>query len=182
MAYNYTSTARKESKIFPGVFYTLNRMSEARRVQLRLRIAEPTAEVRRLLREMSKIEQVPEENRDEQTMEQLVTLADQMDVLSTQKIDPEWLRWGCKKVEGLMIDDQEADVEMLISEGPPALFDEIVGEIKKLAQLSGDEEKNSESPTTSGEPTGGTTPSTSAENAASGDISESTETASTTQS
>jgi hypothetical protein len=167
---NFVSQIRKESKTFPGVFYTLNKMSEARRANLRLRIAEPTSKIRNLLREMGKIEESyppTQENRPEAVMDDLMKLADQMEELSASKINPEWLKWGCKKIEGLEIDGVEATPELLITDGPPILFAEIVDEIKRLAQLNGDEEKNSASPTTSGAVTDGTSSDSSAATASS---------------
>lgn len=159
---NFVSTSREESKTFPGVFYTLYKMSEARRAQLRLLIAEPTSRIRLLLREMGNLEDkhpVTDENpnRPEEVVDELIKLSDKMEQISSDEIDPRWLKWGLKKIEGIEIDDQPATPDSLTSDGPPALFREIVDRIKRLAQLNGDEEKNSESLTTSGEPTGGET-------------------------
>lgn len=178
----FVSTVRKESTTFPGVFYTLNKMSEARRSQLRLKIAEPNSQIRLKLREMERIEkEYPElEARPEELMDQILALAEEMDEIQMNKIDPEWIRWGLKSVEGLEIDDEPATPELLISAGPPKLFSEILGEIKAQAQLNGEEEKNSESPTTSGQPTDGKTNDTSAELASSSESSE-PETASISQ-
>ncbi len=163
---NFVTQVRKESKLFPGVFYTLTKMSEARRANLRLRIAEPTSKIRNLLREMGKIEErypiVEGSSRPDDVIDELMKLADQMEEVSANKINPEWLRWGCKKIEGLQIDGVEATPEALIDDGPPALFAEIVDEIKRVAQMNGEEEKNSESPTTSGAVTDGTSSDSSA--------------------
>ncbi len=171
---NFVSTSKEESKTCPGVFYTLYKMSEARRAQLRLLIAEPTAKIRNLLREMTALEDrhpVTEENpnRPEEVIDELLRLSDKMEQISSDEINPKWLKWGLKKIEGLQIDDQEATPDMLTADGPPSLFQEIVDRIKRLAQLNGEEEKNFESPTTSGEPTGGETTNTSAVGASSSD-------------
>jgi signal recognition particle subunit SEC65 len=180
----FQTTIRKESQKYPGVFYTLKKMSEGRRVALRLLIAEPTAEIRSILREMRHIEeQYPDfKERPEHATQQMFDLADRMDGITISKIDPFWLRWGLKELEGLEIDDQPADAELLISDGPPGLFEEIVEAIKVLAQLNGEEEKNSESPTTSGEQEGGTTKNTSAEAASNSDTTETATAESTSQS
>ena len=170
---NFITTVRKESATFPGVFYTMNRMSEARRAQLRLRIAESTSRIRNLLREMSSIEEkypfTPEKARPEEIDSELMVLGDKMEQISSDEINPQWLMWGLKGLEGLEIDGVAATPELLISDGPPALFTEIVTEIKRVAQLSGDEEKNSGSPTISGEQTVGEKTNTSAVSASSSD-------------
>ncbi len=165
---NFTTSVRKESKTYPGVFYTLNKMSEARRANLRLRIAEPTAKIRNLIREMQKFESLPEEQITEDALAKMTEIGDKIDVISAQDVDPQWLLWGLKKIEGLEIDDVPATPESLIDDGPPLLFDEIVDEIKKTAQLNGEEEKNSASPTTSGEPAVGTTTDTTVASAENG--------------
>jgi hypothetical protein len=179
---NYTTTLRKESKTYPGVFYTLSKMSEARRAKLRLDIAPATSKVRSLLRDMRRLEEVPVDERTADQLEDLMRMADELDTIAGGDIDPAWLRWGLRKLEGLTIDDVEADVEMLISDGPPALFSEIVDVIKKTAQLNGEDEKNSESPIISGGVMGGTTTDTTAPPASSQDSTELETATSTSQS
>jgi hypothetical protein len=180
---NFMSQIRKESQVFPGVFYTLHKMSEARRSQLRLKIAESTSRIRYLLREMGKVEEkYPDaDNRPDEATDQLIKLSDQMEEISQGSINPAWLMWGCKSIEGLEIDGVAADPKMLHEFGPPALYSEIVEDIKKTAQLNGEEEKNSESPTISGEATDGAKSDSSAVTASSTDSSEvPTETAKST--
>lgn len=163
---NYVTTISNESKVFPGVTYVLNKMSEARRAQLRLRISEPTSRIRNLLREMANLEDrnpsTAENPRSEEVNNELLMLSDKMEQISSDEINPQWLEWGLKSIDGIDIDGVPATLKTLLTEGPPALFQEIVNEIKRVAQLNGDEEKNSGSPTTSGELTGGETTSTSA--------------------
>jgi hypothetical protein len=163
---NFVTTVKVESTVFPGVSFTLNKMSEARRAQLRLMIAEPTSRIRNLLREMGNLEEkypnAETSPRPEDVTNELLALSDKMEQISSDEINPKWLKWGLKSIEGLDIDGVPATPETLLSDGPPALFMEIVSEIKRVAQLSGDEEKNSASPTTSGEPTGGGTTNISA--------------------
>lgn len=178
---NFTTSTRKESKTYPGVFYTLNKMSEAKRANLRLRIAEPTMKIRNLIRELKKLEDLPEEMRTEDVLDRMTDLLEKMDLVSAQDVDPQWLLWGLKKIEGLDIDDVPATPESLLEAGPPLLFDEIVEEIKKVAQLNGEDEKNSESPIISGEQTVGTTTDTTATIAGNGATSEIETVASSTQ-
>lgn len=167
---NFVTTVKKESKVFPGVSYVLNKMSEARRAQLRLLIAEPTSRIRNLLREMGALEdKYPASSRPEEVNNELLVLSDKMEQISSDEINPKWLKWGLKSLDGIEIDGVPATADSLLADGPPALFMEIVDEIKRIAQLSGEEEKNSVSPTTSGEPTGGETTNTSAVGANSSD-------------
>jgi hypothetical protein len=65
------------------------------------------------------------------------------------EIQPVYIRWGIAKIEGLVIDGQEATIETLLSDGPDDLADEIFAQIEGRAELSASETKNSESPTTS---------------------------------
>lgn len=170
---NYTTTIEYESKVFPEVTYVLNKMSEARRAQLRLLIAGPTAKVRNLIRELQRLEDrypADENNpRDEEINRQMFDMTDQMEQISADEIDPKWLLWGLKSIAGLEIDGQPATPKSLLEDGPPMLFAEIVAKIKQVAQLNGAEEKNSGSPTTSGELTGGETTNSSAVSASSSD-------------
>ncbi len=171
---NFVTTVKQESTVFPGVFYVLNKMSEARRAQLRLLIAEPTSRIRNLLREMASIEDkhpvTATTPRPEEVNTELMALSDKMEQISSDEINPKWLKWGLKSLEGIEIDGVPANAELLLSDGPPALFMEIVDQIKRVAQLSGEEEKNSVSPITSGEPTGGETTNTSAVGANSSEL------------
>lgn len=62
--------------------------------------------------------------------------------LAAAEIDRLYLRWGLQSVEGLTIDGQEANADLLIEKGPEDLCGEIVARIKLECGLSEEERKN----------------------------------------
>ena len=61
MPYNYTSISEIDSTICPGVKYALNRMTENRRVKLRLMLADGRAKMNDVMRQIEEIRKQPEE-------------------------------------------------------------------------------------------------------------------------
>ena len=163
---NYVSRIVKESELpeFPGVRFTLNRMSEGRRIKLRLKLAEAVAEMRELVAEGAAIEQQPAETRD---LRRLTGIVDGIRAIKAEKINPVWVRWGLSVIEGLEIDGAPATVDTLIEDGPPELYAEILKAIQTEAGLTDAQQGESEPPTTSGESVDGGMSDTTAENVAS---------------
>lgn len=156
--YEYTSTRRVNSVEFPGVSFVLRKMTEERRISLRQKQAEGLDKIAKIAREMAAIQREPEEVRDRQ---KLAELSDQWDFIQREEISPITLKWGLASMEGLSVDGRPATIDNY-REWPSALFDEVLNMIAIEIGLNGAEEKNSESPTTSGAPVGGTPTSTSA--------------------
>jgi hypothetical protein len=77
--------------------------------------------------------------------------------LMLNEVNPALVRWGLAKIAGLQIDGRDADVDLLINEGPELLVHEIASEITTAMQLSPLEAENFESPSTSGAPADGQT-------------------------
>lgn len=156
----FESRRRYESKLagFEGVAYTLNRMTEGRRIRLRLALAEPTAKLRDLMRER---ESLGEESGEPRVRE----LLDRMSSILEDEVNPKYLAWGLHSIEGLEIDGEPATPKSLIEAGPRELYDEILAAVRRETGLSEGEQKNSASPSTSGAPVDGRTSGTSASTA-----------------
>lgn|SRR5690242_4218416 len=147
MPYKHETTRRRDSQIFPGVSFYLHKMTEGRRLDLRSRTAAHHRRVREILKEQAAIEKLPEDQRD---MARWLELQDESDAIIIEKVNPEWILWGIKKIEGLEVDGKPLGVEDW-KEFPSALFDEMIRAIREESELNGLERKNSESPTTSGD-------------------------------
>jgi hypothetical protein len=155
--FKYETTRRQESATFPGVFITLRKMTEGRRTELRRLIAEPNSRLRGIMREQAELDKLPEDARD---MASFLELQDRFDEILMSEVNPAWVRWGVKMVDGLEVDGRTLAVEDFL-DWPSVLFAEVVDLVKTEAELDGAERKNSALPTTSGEQGGGNrTPST----------------------
>lgn len=146
MPHKHDTTRRVGSEIFSGVSVVLKKMTEGRRLELRKLISEPNRRIREILREQANIEKEPEESRD---MSKWLELQDEFDGIMIESINPAWITWGVKQIEGLEVDGRSLGVDDW-KEWPSALFDEVLTAVKGEAELNGAERKNSESPTTSG--------------------------------
>ncbi len=151
--------------MFPGVKFTLRKMTEGRRMDLRKQLAGPNQRARDILREQSELEKVEEEQRE--TIK-IMNLQDEFDGLMLEVVNPIWIVWGCKQIEGLEVDGDSLSVEDW-KNWPSALFDEILTAIKSEAELNGAERKNFVSPITSGGPADGSQSPSSAGSASEGD-------------
>jgi hypothetical protein len=144
--YKHDTTRRVGSEIFSGVSVVLKKMTEGRRLELRKLIAEPNRRIREILREQANIEKEPEESRD---MGLWLSLQDEFDGIMIESINPSWIIWGVKQIEGLEVDGRSLGVDDW-REWPSALFDEVLTAVKGEAELNGALRKNFESATTSG--------------------------------
>ena len=120
---NYTSEALVESRLVPGVTFTIAKMSFARRVEL----------VRRV-RELARRSEFLAASGD---------TGDQMDaVLLGAEIERMYVVWGVKAVSGLVVDSREAGPELLAEAGPEELFREALAAVRRETGLSEEERKN----------------------------------------
>ena len=119
----YTSRVHKQSVKFPGVEFTVARLSLARRIELGQRIREIGFKHDFLAASKS--------------------VMDQIDAgLLQRRIDRAYLEWGLLGIRGLAIDGAEATPGSLIDFGPEELVREILGGIRAELQLSEEETKN----------------------------------------
>lgn len=119
----YESNVRLECASMPGVSYTIQRMSFARRSDLIGRIRDIASPLKYLEASTDFHEQVAAN-------------------LLAQQVEELYLRWGLVRIHGLTIDGLPADVESLIASGPEALTKEIVAAIKLQCGLTEEERKN----------------------------------------
>jgi hypothetical protein len=120
----YESVAVLESKVAPGVTFSVARMSFGRRVEL-------MRKVRELARRVEFLEAGQEPG-------------DRMDAALVQaEIDRVYLAWGLKGVAGLAVDGVEATPESLAEAGPEELFREALEAVRAETGLNEAERKNS---------------------------------------
>ena len=120
---NYLSEAVVESRVVPGVTFTIAKMSFARRVEL----------VRRV-RELARRTEFLGASGD---------TGERMDaVLLGAEIERLYVTWGVKAVSGLRVDSVEAGPELLAEAGPEELFREALAAVRRETGLSEEERKN----------------------------------------
>jgi hypothetical protein len=120
---NYESVALVESRVAPGVRFSVTKMSYGRRMALMRRIRE-------LSRRMEFLEAGNEP-------------ADKMDAaLVEAEIGRLYVSWGLRAVSGLVVDGAEATPELLAESGPEDLFREALAAVQAQAGLSQEERKN----------------------------------------
>ena len=144
--HKHETTRRFESELFPGVSVILRKMTEGRRIELRRLINEDNRRIRDILREQADIEKQPDESRN---MARWLDLQDEFNGLLIEKVNPIWIKWGVKQVEGLEVDGRALGAEDW-ENWPSALFTEVIDAVKAEAELNGIERKNLSSPTTFG--------------------------------
>ena len=119
----YESVVEVESKVAPGVRFTVARMSFGRRVELMRR-------VRELARRMEFLEAGDQPG-------------EKMDAgLLRAEIDHLYLAWGLRAVSGLVLDGGQASPELLAESGPEELFREALAAVRAETGLTDEERKN----------------------------------------
>jgi hypothetical protein len=120
---SYESLLWLESEDFPGVEFSLRRVSLSQRIELLSRIRELT-----LRNEFLKTG----------------PLTDQLEAsIADLLVKKLYLEWAVVDLKGLKIDGQAASVAMLIGQGPEALVSEIADAIRAHLELADSERKNS---------------------------------------
>jgi len=119
----YESECLVESKAMPGVKYRIRKISFERRMELMRRI-----------RDLA---------RRAEFLEASVDTADKMDAaLALAEIDRVYVLWGVEAIQGLRVNGQVADANLLAAEGPEELFRELLAEVRRAAGLGAEERKN----------------------------------------
>ena len=122
-AVRFESTRVVDSRVAPGVKYTIATMTFARRVELMTRVREIARKVE-FLRASEDAEQ-------------------KMDAgLLRAEVDRAYVVWGLKAVTGLVVDGKEADPTLLADSGPEELFREVLAVVRCETGLSEEERKN----------------------------------------
>ena len=121
---NYESITVMESRVAPGVWFSVARMSFGRRLEL-------MRQVRELARKVEYLEAGGEPG-------------EKMDAgLLRAEIDRVYLAWGLREVSGLAIDGAPATPAALADAGPEELFREAVAAVRAETGLSEAQRKNS---------------------------------------
>jgi hypothetical protein len=158
-----TFTSRKTIKSallgFEDVSFTLNKMTEGRRIELRVALADSTAKLTDSVIEAKQLETSDGDPNGRRAFE----LLDTVQVISDDQIPSVYLKWGLHSIDGLVIDDIPATPESLIAAGPRELFNEIVSAIKVESGITVQQQGESVPPTISAAQVGGEKSSTSAD-------------------
>ncbi len=123
----YQSSVWKDSAQAKGVRYRIRCMSFGRRIELMKRVGDSLARLEFL-------------QAGEPTAESTAEAT-----LLGGAIDREFVEWGLKEVEGLVIDDKAATPAELIESGPESLVQEALQAVRSAVGLSEQERKNFES-------------------------------------
>lgn len=119
----YESVIHRSSQTLPGVAFTIQKISLARRLEL-------SREIRGLAGRM-------------EFADAGKSFADKVDAsVLALEVDRTYLQWGLVSVQGLDIDGQPASPELLIQDGPEDLCTEIAMAIRSECGLSEEERKN----------------------------------------
>ena len=122
-AVRFESTRVVESRVAPGVKYTIAAMTFTRRVELMTRVREIARKL-----EFQNGSQDP---------------AQKMDAgLLRAEVDRVYVAWGLKAVTGLVVDGREADPAVLVESGPEELFREALAAVRRETGLNEEERKN----------------------------------------
>ena len=119
----YYSTIRKESRVFPGVWYEIRRSSLKSRLEL-LRLVRTEGH-------SLHFHNASEDFADQLRSQELLKV-----------IEAIYIRWALLRLVDLSIDDQPADCDLLIEKGPEDLCREIAESIREECFLSEEERKN----------------------------------------
>lgn len=120
---DYTSRVVKRCAKYPGVEYTIARLSLGRRIELGQRVREIGFQGDFLAASKNVLDQVDA-------------------AILQRRIDRVYLEWGLLGIKGFSIDGAEATPAMVIDAGPEELTREILGAIRAELQLSEEERKN----------------------------------------
>lgn len=138
----YESTVTVESAEYPGVRFTVRRMSFGRRLELAKNIRDKLGRLEFL------------------SASEKGTAEEAQAALLACELDRQYADWGLASVEGLEIDGTPATPQSLLDRGPESLVTEVLEAVYREAGLNGEERKNSESHSTSskeGRPSGNAT-------------------------
>jgi hypothetical protein len=119
----YESVRIVDSKVIPGVRFTVVRMSFERRVELMRRIRELAKRAEFLAAGQS--------------------AEDKMDAALVQaEIERVYVAWGLRAVSGLVVDGRDASPENLLGDGPEELFREALAAVRAETGLNEEARKN----------------------------------------
>ena len=147
------STETIESKKVPGVTFVVRRLNRIQRADRDLRIMDAALRYAELMAQFKTLKAVKEPSPEE--LAEMLRLATEIRGITERDFTPASIRAGLQSISGLEIDGKAATVESLLSGGTDAA-DELIREIfdacEAASALTGEQQKNSQSPSTSPEP------------------------------
>lgn len=123
MSIDYSNIREVESRSVTGVSFRVYRVSFGRRIEFTRRVRELGRRI-----EFHEAGEQPEDRIEA--------------AISAAEIERLYLEWGVAGLDGLRINGREADVQLLIDDGPEELCHEIAAEVRRELGLTGDEPKN----------------------------------------
>jgi len=159
MAYSFKKTVDVKSDICPGVVFTIRKITEARRTDLRMSLAALLDRLTDLTTDLNALDPVKDEKA-------IRAKGFEIDDFVSEKIEPAKIRWAAVRVDGLMIEDVPGTLDNL-SEWPAELRSELLSIIEDGSVMLVSEAKNSPRPIISGGQVAPTAQSSTAESAAS---------------
>jgi hypothetical protein len=181
----FSNTRKFDSKVCEGVSFTIRVMTEGVAARLRLRLAEAQAKMQDVQRELAEVN-VPRLASGDVDPEATVSFVDivKLNSLSSKvrtirkgEVDPVYFETCFVRVAGLEIEVENEDGSTSAFEGrnitrdifkenaPNDLFEEVVERIRREIELTNEERRNLESPTTSAAEAGGPTSDSTADSA-----------------
>ena len=147
---NFEPTQTIESAARPGVTFVVRRLNKIQRAQrdaklidARARIAATYERMRPMFNDDSTVK--PER------LEEFQKLDNEVGMAMVTDLYPAYLRAGLLSISGYEIAGKPATIESLLSDGEDALLDEIYAACVANGGLTAEQEKNSQSPSTSPE-------------------------------
>ena len=147
-----------EDPNFAGVSFTIHRLTDGKRLKLRLDLAKEHARIRELMAEKNAAGTLPAD----QQVAVYARVSEELDAIVQDSITPARFRALVSSVQNLTIKGKPATPALLFESGPPELCEEIVKALDKQAGLTEKEKGESELPTTSSALADGQTSSSSA--------------------
>lgn len=160
----FSSTKKFDSKTCEGVSFTIRVMTEGVRARLALKLADPIDRLQRAQREAGALD-IPRTDdgdidvNDQPTVDTLIKLdgvTTRVQMIRKNEIDPSYFQECFVSIEGLEIDGETTiSVDLMKQSGPLDLYEEMIDKIRAELELTNEQRRNLESPTTSGAEAGG---------------------------
>lgn len=169
---NFDSTVTHESEALPGVKFTVKRLNNIERAKRDLAIAEHSIRFADLLSQIRELQGEtdkggkPLSDPSPDDKRSIARLDHEAGLVLNAYLKPAVLRGALVSVEGLDIGGSPATADTVLASAPDALIDEIWIQARTAEGMTGDQAKNSSSPSDSGAPVDGPTAPTNVERVA----------------
>jgi hypothetical protein len=137
-----------DSEAAPGVTYVIRRLSKLQRAKRDIPVLAERVKFTELYKEYQKLDEPKDAAVHETNAPRLAALDYEMGLLMDAHLKPAAIRAGLVSIEGFAVEGYAQAADAVIQCGDDSLIDEIWGHCEALAGLSGEQQKNSSSPTT----------------------------------